>query len=218
MYEIGIWCDHTEIRHTIEEMIQEYDDFRIISEKRNCDVLIIDISQPEYALNRITGILEKLNGKTILIMIAEDSSQLLDIMGLYVYQYIVHEQLVERLPSTLKSIHTYLMNISTICVHNRIGKQYIKVSEIYALTYEEGFVYLYLNDKKIATQFTTLESMGRLLSEEFIQVNRHTIVHLNRIDLILKDHIILSNGRKYEVSRRRRKQLHVKWEERRHCL
>lgn len=218
MYEIGIWCDHTATRHTIEEMIQVYDDFRIIPDRRNCDILIIDISQPEYALSHITGFLEKLNGKTILIMIAEDSSQLLDIMGLYVYQYIVHEQLVERLPSTLKSIHTYLMNISTICVHNRIGKQYIKVQEIYAFTYEEGFVYLYLNDKKIATQFTTLDSIGRLLNGVFIQVNRHTIVHLNQIDLIQKDHIILSNGRKYEVSRRRRKQVVSQWDEWRHFL
>ena len=218
MYEIGIWCDHTAIRHTIEEMIQVYDDFRIISEQRNCDVLIIDISQPAYALSHITEFLEKLNGKTILIMIAEDSSQLLDIMGLYVYQYIVQEQLVERLPSTLKSIHTYLMNISTICVHNRMGRQYIKVQEIYAITYEEGFVYLYLNEKKIATQFTTLEGIANLLNMEFIQVNRHTIVHLNRIDLIQKDHIILENGKKYEVSRRRRKQVNSQWEERRRFL
>jgi DNA-binding LytR/AlgR family response regulator len=155
-----------------------------------------------------------MNGKTILVLLAKDSAPLLDIMGLYVYQYILHEQLVERLPSCLNSIQSYLMNITSVCIHHAQGKQYIAIHDIYAFTYEEGFVYLYLQNKKISTQFTSLEKAMNLLNSDFVFVSRQTIVSLPKIDLIQKDRVILNNGESFGLSRRRKSQVIAQWEKR----
>ena len=214
MFDIGIWCDDENLKAEINAQIEAFEDFRIQNETAHFDILIINISDENYSLTKISSILQEMNGKTILVLLAKDSAPLLDIMGLYVYQYILHEQLVERLPSCLNSIQSYLMNITSVCIHHAQGKQYIAIHDIYAFTYEEGFVYLYLQNKKISTQFTSLEKAMNLLNSDFVFVSRQTIVLVPKIDLIQKDSVILNTGASFGLSRRRKSQVIAQWEKR----
>ena len=214
MFDIGIWCDDENLKAEINAQVEAFEDFRIQNETARFDILIINISDENYSLAKISSILQEMNGKTILVLLAKDSAPLLDIMGLYVYQYILHEQLVERLPSCLNSIQSYLMNITSVCIHHAQGKQYIAIHDIYAFTYEEGFVYLYLQNKKISTQFTSLEQAMNLLNSDVVCVSRQTIVSLPKIDLIQKDRVILNNGESFGLSRRRKSQVIAQWEKR----
>lgn len=217
MFEITIWCDDIARMHTIEDIISKEEDFRIV-ERKITDIMIVDLSNSSHKRKDIIESLKKLNEKTILILLADHSDQLLEIMGLYVYQYILHEQLVERLPSCLRSIHSYLMNVTSICIHHAQGKQYIKYKDIYACIYEDGFVYLLLKDHRMLTQFTSLEKIAKLLTNEFISINRQTIIHVSYLDMVQNDRVIMINQTVFPLSRRRKKQLLAMLDERRHVL
>ena len=88
MFDIGIWCDDENLKAEINAQVEAFEDFRIQNETAHFDILIINISDENYSLAKISSILQEMNGKTILVLLAKDSAPLLDIMGLYVYQYI----------------------------------------------------------------------------------------------------------------------------------
>ena len=207
MFEIRIWCEDVTRIDAIKRIISTYDTFRVIEENRHCDVLIVDLSNVSYQLPALMEILEKLNGKTILILLVENSNQLLDIMGLYVYQYILYEQLEKRLPSCLNSIAFYLMNVSTICIHQQKEKRFVRIKEIYDIVYEEGIVYIEGKDRKLPTQYTSLEKVRVQLDEDFLFVNRNTIIHTAMVSSIQDSSVTLSNGHVFPLSRRRKKAL-----------
>lgn len=207
MFTIRIWCDHKERYQQMRKIISSFEIFRVLDVDKRCDVLLVDIADTTHTPNQILPILQKLNGKTIYIFFADDSAKLLDIMGLYVYQYILHDQIEQRLPSCLESISSFLMNISTICVHQHGEKMYIKIKEIYDIQYEEGIVYIDLEHERYATQYTSLEKIKKQLDDSFLFANRNTIVQVGFITAIDAVSITLSNQKKVTLSRRRKKQI-----------
>lgn len=204
MFNIMVWCQGT-LREQVIHELKQFDCFQI-SGKRDGDVLIIDISDPMYSLQHVRATLEEMNGSAIIVMIAKDTQQLLEVVGLYVYQYILQDQLTKRLPNCLQSIYEYLMNVTTICVSVEREKQFHRISDIWYFRCEDTFVYLGRKEMELVTNLTSLEKAKGLLGDDFQYVNRNVMVNLNHITSI-SDTTVTLQSMTFPLSRRKRQQL-----------
>lgn len=204
MFNIMLWC-HGILREQVLLEIKQFDNFRVC-EQGHCDVLMIDMSDPQYALQNVRSTLDAMSKSTVIVMIAKDTQKLLDIVGLYVFQYMLQDQLSTRLPICLQSIQEYLINVSTICISVEREKQFYHVNDIWYVRFEDTFVYLGCENQEHATKLTSLEKAKRMLGDEFQYVNRNVMVNLNYITSIT-DRSVSLHTYTFQLSRRKRHQL-----------
>ena len=205
MFQIAIWSD-TARKEEIRQLLVQVDDIRICENVKQCDVLLVDIAASAFPLSLILPDLQALHQHVILVMLASDSTQLLDVIGLHVFQFILHEQLTERLLDCMEHIQEYLMNISSICIHVDREKQFVRIKDILYIRIEETFVYLGLQKKELATQFTSLEKIKEQLGDDFQYANRNVIVNTRYISSISETQVWIQSL-SFSLSRRRKKQL-----------
>ena len=61
MFDIGIWCDDENLKAEINAQVEAFEDFRIQNETAHFDILIINISDENYSLAKISSILQEMN-------------------------------------------------------------------------------------------------------------------------------------------------------------
>lgn len=205
MFNLAIWCHQKERRQQILTCVQKFEQFTVIEDTKNCDILLIDIMEEAYSINTIYPILKQ-REDLIIVMMAKEASMLLDIVGLSIYQYILYEQLELKLVPCLQAIQEYLVNISTLCIRVNRENINVKIQEIRYVRYMDSFVYIGLEHKELPTQYTSLERVKAQVGEDFMFCNRNTMVHIPYITSIKAQEICLKEHT-FSLSRRRKSAL-----------
>lgn len=231
MISVLIADDEKHARERLKTLLQKYDIFSIDYEAKNGDeVLNLIISKnPEVAFLDINmpGVsvfnsLSSLKEPPIIIFQTAYSEYAVDAFGINALDYLVKPISEERLKITVEKIKKTLSlkntkedikefsknNIQKISVKQDGKIKVISINDIYKITFEEGFSFIYtyegrfLSDKYLNYFEEVLKNHG------FFRVNRNDIINTKNISVIhpmFKGNYIveLINGAKIKLSRRK---------------
>lgn len=204
MFDIAIWCENTILKQQLEKLIAQNDDLHLAQCASLVDILVVDVSDDVHPFHEIEKEIRSQSKRSICILLAEDTSLLLELVGIHVYQYILHKDISERFPVCLTSCIDFLKSTRYVYIHKGSETCYLRFCDILYLTYEEGEIFVYTKQKRIATQYASLEKVMRLLPDTFYLINRNVIVHIEAIDKLQGMLCILTDGKCFTISRRRR--------------
>lgn len=204
VFEIAIWCENTILKQQLEKLIAQSDDLHLAQCASLADILVVDVSDEVHPFHEIEKEIRSQSKRSICILLAKDASMLLELVGIPVYQYILYKDLFERFPACLTSCIDFLKSTRSVYIHKGGETNYLHFCDILYLAYEEGEIFVYTKQQRIATQYASLEKVKQLLPGTFYLINRNVIVHIEAIDKLQGMLCILKNGKCFTISRRRR--------------
>lgn len=232
MISVLIADDEKHARERLKSLLQKLDVFSIDYEakngdevlniiiSKNPDVAFLDINMPGVS---VFNSLSSLKEPPLIIFQTAYSEYAVDAFGINALDYLVKPISEERLKVTVDKIKKALSlkitkdddikevsknNIQKISVKQDGKIKVISISDIYKITFEEGFSFIYtyegrfLSDKYLNYFEDVLKSQG------FFRVNRNDIINTKNISVIhpmFKGNYVveLINGAKIKLSRRR---------------
>ncbi len=231
MISVLIADDEKHARERLKSLLQKYDIFSIDYEakngdevlnliiSKNPDVAFLDINMPGVS---VFNSLSSLKEPPIIIFQTAYSEYAVDAFGINALDYLVKPISEERLKITIDKIKKALSlknakeeiiedsknNIQKISVKQDGKIKVISINDIYKITFEEGFSFIYtyegrfLSDKYLNYFEDVLKNKG------FYRVNRNDIINTKNISVIhpmFKGNyeVELINGAKIKLSRRR---------------
>jgi two-component system LytT family response regulator len=205
-------------RRGVCQLLAPHEDMAVVAETRNGpetlraleqiapDLLFLDIQMPEMDGFEI---LRRRSAPAVVFVTAHDQfavrafeEQALD--------YLVKPLNVPRFEATLRRVRERL-RAERLVVSASAGKLIIPVAEIDWISAEDYYACLHIRGKThlLREPLTSLEA--RLDPTRFIRVHRSAIVQLNRVREVRGGEIVLQDGSRIPMSRRRRAMLDAHW-------
>lgn len=234
MISVLIADDEKHARDRLKMLLQKYDFLSLDYEakngdeviqqiiSKNPDVVFLDINMPGIP---VFNSLSSLKNPPIIIFQTAYSEYAVDAYGINALDYLVKPISEERLAQTVDKIKNKitLKNRSNNEINKKNDiqkisvKQYgkikvISITDIYKITFEEGFSFIYTYEGRfLADKY--LNYFEEILSDKgFFRVSRNDIINIKNISLIhpmFKGNYVIEliNGAKIKLSRRRAKSL-----------
>lgn len=207
MFEIALWCEDPILKQQLVELVTKINDLHLAKRASLVEIILVNLSDEAYRLDMIENELRLTSKRAICILLAKDTSQLLELVGIQVYQYILHKDLSARLPECLMSCIDFLKTTRYLYIHKGRETNYLRYCDIFYIAYEEGEIFIYTGKARIATQYASLERVKQLLPDTFYLINRNVIVHIEEIDKLQGMLCVLKNEKCFTISRRRKHDL-----------
>ena len=234
MISVLIADDEKHARDRLKSLLQKYDIFSLDYEakngdeviqqiiSKNPDVVFLDINMPGVS---VFNSLSSLKNPPIIIFQTAYSKYAVDAYGINALDYLVKPISEERLTKTVNKIkntinHKNISNneiykkndIQKISVRHHGKIKVISINDIYKITFEEGFSFIYTYEGRfLADKY--LNYFEEILKDKgFFRVSRNDIINTKNISLIhpmFKGNYVIEliNGAKIKLSRRRAKSL-----------
>ena len=230
MISVLIADDEKHARDRLKILLKKYDILSIDHEakngdeviqliiSKNPDVVFLDINMPGIS---VFNTLSSLKDPPLIIFQTAYSEYAVEAYGINALDYLVKPISEERLTKTVDKIKNaitqknksnkdyYAKNdIQKISVRQYGKIKVISISDIYKITFEEGFSFIYTYEGRFLTD-KYLNYFEELLKDKgFFRVNRNDIINTKNISLIhpmFKGNYVIEliNGAKIKLSRRR---------------
>ena len=234
MINVLIADDEKHARDRLKTLLQKYDIFSLDYEakdgdeviqliiSKNPDVVFLDINMPGVS---VFNSLSSLKNPPIIIFQTAYSEYAVDAYGINALDYLVKPISEERLAKTVEKIKNALAiksnksdvikknnNLEKISVRHHGNIKIISLNDIYKITFEEGFSFIYTYEGRFLADKYLNYYDEKLKDKGFFRVSRNDIVNIKNITLIhpmFKGNYVieLNNGAKIKLSRRRAKTL-----------
>ena len=234
MISVLIADDEKHARDRLIALLQKYDIFSLDYEakngdeviqkiiSKNPDVVFLDINMPGLS---VFNSLASLKNPPLIIFQTAYSEYAVDAYGINALDYLVKPISEERLTKTVDKIKSAIVlqkksnndihaknNIEKISVRHYGKIKVISINDIYKITFEEGFSFIYTYEGRFLTDKYLNYYEDLLKDKGFYRVSRNDIINTKNISLIhpmFKGNyeIELINGAKIKLSRRRAKNL-----------
>ncbi|QTL97011.1 response regulator [Iocasia frigidifontis] len=186
-----------------------------LAKKKRPDILLLDIDLPDINGIEVARILTGIDDFLKIIFISCHDDYYAEAFRLYAYDYISKASITERLPKTFKKIIddyfrvNYLQNECKISISAK-GKDFLlDVDELIYLQSLERKLKI-VSEIHSLIIYGTLQEWANCLPVNFFQCHRSYIINLQKIAVFnRKEHnmLVMSNGDKIPVSRRRSSRL-----------
>lgn len=172
------------------------------------DYVLLDINLPE--MNGITLSKQLRNCNISIFFITSYQELMIKAFGKNIEGFILKDNLDNGIRDFLKFVYQQKENNYIEIITNQ-NKVKIYFDDILFINYSLRDIDFYLtNNKKIRQKNKNLKDIILLLSEDFILINRNTIVNCNHVEK-LKNECLFIRNRCFKVSRRKLKKVQMKF-------
>ncbi len=197
----SFWGDNNEI-----SMFDKADVFlETVKSGQMYDVLITDIEMPEISGIEVGKQYLELHPDAYLIFLTSHSHYAAESYTIDAYQYILKEDIDERLPIVLNKLFKEIKasNSAYRMIGTPTSKEIVFYRDIIYIYKEKGAKYVnYVTSSGIYKERITINQLlSELAGEEFVLVERSYIININHISNMLKTIIYMDNGEQIAVSR-----------------
>ena len=233
MIRVLLADDEKHIRERLKEMLKKYNIFTIESEAKNGDEVIKEIisKKPDVAFLDINmpGVsvfesIPSLKNAPIIIFQTAYSEYAVNAFGINALDYLLKPISEERLDQTVEKIKKEInaklkkdneeslkeipSDIENISVKNQGRIKVIPIDEVYKITFEEGFSFIYTYEGRFLSDKYLNYYEELLKDRKFFRVSRSDLINTKYISIIHPmfkgSYVIeLKNGAKIKLSRRR---------------
>lgn len=177
-----------------------------LKENHFYDIYVIDIEMPEMNGIELGKTIKKMKPDARVIFVTSYTRYAIESYEIDAYQYILKDKLEERLPRTLKKLFDEEEtddSYYTIATESRFEK--FRFKDIIWIYRDEKNAVFVTEEKKYKQRSTLNEVFSRLPQDEFLFVERGTIVNLRHVCGIDKNEILLTNGERVVAGRKHAK-------------
>ena len=169
--------------------------------------LLLDIELPQIDGISLSKQLRENN--ISIFFITAHKELMIKAFGKNVEGFILKDCIDDGIINFLKFIDKY-QEEQSIVVSTDFGKTKIFLDEILYIDYSlRDIEYHLFNNRKVRQKNTNLKDVMQSLNNDFVLINRNTIVNINYTDDIKNEYIIIRN-QKFKVSRRKMKNVKIK--------
>lgn len=190
------------------ELVREF------QEHRDFDIVILDIDMPKMNGKAIAEQLRKMNSEFTLVFITAFSNEAISTIPYSIKAFIPKDVSGERmLESLVKLFRDYSAQNTRYRVFEIIkdkSAELIRINNDDIFYFQNRFehIYLYTNDEQfLLTERSIKQLEQRYDLTGFCRIHTDLIVNIGKVYEIMKNDIVLTNGKKLPVSRRRRNDL-----------
>ena len=185
--------------------------FDFIEDVNNIDYVLLDIGLPQ--LDGITLSKQLRNYNISIFFITEHKELMIKSFGKNVEGFILKENLDEGLSNFIQFVNKNKnSDFFTVLIQHQELR--IFFSKILFIQYNLRDVeFIFTNKKRFVQKNVNLKDIIKQLNNDFILINRNTVVNINYIEY-LKNNYIYIRGYKFKVSRRKIKNIKIKLLER----
>ena len=168
-----------------------------------CDLYILDIEMAEMNGIELAKKIRKIQEKAYIVFLTDHSRYALQGYEVKAWQYLLKEELNQKLPSTIRSIYREIEDDKRNVLTLETNQCYERIA------YEDIF-YIYKEKKKVILvtkkgsrqiRMTMQEIYSRISPNQFVFADRGCIVNVQKIDRMEGRELSLSNGDTIEVTR-----------------
>lgn len=181
---------------------------------KDFDIVILDIDMPEINGKTLTEKLRELNSKFTLAFVTAFPGEAINTIPYWVKAFIPKDVSGEKMSEALVKLfkdyskHNPSYRVFEIIKHNQTDLIRLNGDDIFY--FQNRFEHIYLHTK--TEQFLLKERSIKRLEEHydltgFCRIHTDLIVNIAKVYEIMKNDIVLTNGEKLPVSRRRRNDL-----------
>ncbi len=178
------------------------------------DIVFLDIYMPGENGMDIAQELRKISPETAIVFVTTSQEHAVDAFSLHALHYLVK-------PVTTKGITEAFRRLSQHQLRPRTMLTFISGRESYSIYLDEiGYVRsdrhakeIVLTDGRALTIWTPLEELEAKLDNNFLRVNRSTIVNMNFIEQMGTDTCVLRDGTRMEFPRRERGRIRAAYDD-----
>lgn len=158
------------------------------------DIILLDIEMPGTNGLEAAEILRDIKNQAIIIFITSDIDDMKDAFGLNVYGFIDKHEFMTSFPSVFLNCNEYLERNIYLLFKTNTGNLKVRKNDIIYASFEKRKVALYTKKGKIYVNLVSLTKFFDLVKscENFIYINRGTIINLQYLTSILNYEATLS--------------------------
>lgn len=169
------------------------------------DIAFLDIYMPGENGVEIAGELQKVSSETGIVFVTTSQEHAVDAFSIQAIHYLVKPVTTEGIRETLRrlaQIRQRKRPIVTFPTGRESSTVYL--DEIYYLQSMDHAVDIYLTGSRQLRVWATLTELKQKLNDNFLKLNRSTIVNMEQIEHMGLGSCILRNGIRLEFTRRDR--------------
>ncbi|MDD6350602.1 LytR/AlgR family response regulator transcription factor [Intestinibaculum porci] len=208
MKKIYIMDDDVEFLEKEESLIRLYLKECIITKtfSYDCDAYFLDIEAPTDGLSLARQIREK-NEHTIIIFVTNHDELIFEAQKAFPF-YFVRKQCMEEMQVVLlelsKKWKTHTIEVYTNKGHQKVS---LDVSQIIAVYKDDNYCSFITNQASYRLR-ESLEAVSKKLTRQsFVFIDKGMLVNIEQMEKFEGDRLIDRQGRSYEVSRRKKKEI-----------
>lgn len=180
--------------------------YEFIDNIDNIDYVLLDIGLPQ--VDGITLSKKLRNNNISIFFITSYKELMIKAFGKNVEGFILKENIDDGIDNFLKFIYQFKEE-NSILIPTMNKKVKLYFDEIVYINYSLRDLEYYLSDnKKIVQKNKTIKDILSELTNDFILINRTTIININYVDSFKNDYLFIRNN-KFKVSRRKVKQVKI---------
>lgn len=169
------------------------------------DIVFLDIYMPGENGVEIAGELQKVSPETGIVFVTTSQEHAVDAFSLHALHYLVK-------PVTRSGIVEVFRRLTQLRQRQRPmaafptgrGSSTVYLDEIYYLQSMDHAVDIYLTGNRQLRVWATLTELEQKLNDNYLKLNRSTIVNMEQIEQMGADSCILRDGTRLEFTRRDR--------------
>lgn len=169
------------------------------------DIVFLDIYMPGENGVEIAGELQKVSPETGIVFVTTSQEHAVDAFSLHALHYLVK-------PVTRSGIVEAFRRLTQLRQRQRPmaafptgrGSSTVYLDEIYYLQSMDHAVDIYLTGNRQLRVWATLTELEQKLNDNYLKLNRSTIVNMEQIEQMGADSCILRDGTRLEFTRRDR--------------
>lgn len=178
------------------------------------DIVFLDIYMPGENGVDIAGELQKVSPETGIVFVTSSLEHAVDAFSLQALHYLVKPVTTEGLVEAfrrLTKLHDRQRPMATFSTGR--GSSTVYLDEIYYLQSMNHAVDIYLSGGRQLRVWATLTELEQRLNDNFLRLNRSTIVNMEQIEQMCVDSCILRDGSRLELARRDRNRIRSAYED-----
>lgn len=171
------------------------------------DILLLDIEMPELSGIEVAKSME--TSKTLIIYLTSYTNRMIEAFSMNVYKYLLKETLDQTLKDTLIKAMDYIEKSADLLIKTESGIVRLNENEIVYLEYYQRRIHLFLLQTSYEIKNIGMIDFSDQLSEQFIVINRSTMVNKQYMQGIQQKKIIMQGvDHPLEISRYRLNDVH----------
>lgn len=171
------------------------------------DILLLDIEMPELSGIEVAKSME--TSKTLIIYLTSYTNRMIEAFSMNVYKYLLKETLDQTLKDTLIKAMDYIEKSADLLIKTESGIVRLNENEIVYLEYYQRRIHLFLLQTSYEIKNIGMIDFSDQLSEQFIVINRSTMVNKQYMQGIQQKKLIMKGvEHPLEISRYRLNDVH----------
>lgn len=171
------------------------------------DILLLDIEMPELSGIEVAKSME--TSKTLIIYLTSYTNRMIEAFSMNVYKYLLKETLDQTLKDTLIKAMDYIEKSADLLIKTESGIVRLNENEIVYLEYYQRRIHLFLLQTSYEIKNIGMIDFSDQLSEQFIVINRSTMVNKQYMQGIQQKKLIMQGvDHPLEISRYRLNDVH----------